>query len=79
MEGNPYFNTLHDGRFIYTLCISLSIFDQQIVVVVDDDDDDDGEGDGDGDDDDDDDDDVLGYVFAFSGGVWRHREWGVYA
>jgi hypothetical protein len=21
----------------------------------------------------------LGYVFAFSGGVWRHREWGVYA
>ena len=21
----------------------------------------------------------LGYVFAFSGGVWRQREWGVYA
>ena len=51
---------MHDGRFIYTLCISLSIFDQQIVAVVFDDDDDDDDGNGDDDDDDDDDDDVFG-------------------
>ena len=68
---------MHDGRFIYTLCISLSIFDQQIIVVVvvvfDDDDDDDGNGDGD---DDDDDDDVFGVCVCLLRGCLEAKGMG---
>ena len=85
-DGFCYFNTLHDGRFIYTLCISLSIFDQQIVVVVvvvvfdddddGDDDDDDDDGNGDGDDDDDDDDDVFGVCVCLLRGCLEAKGMG---